>query len=239
LKRTFWNWIKNENGRTLYLEGPIAEESWYGDEVTPKQFKSELMNETGDLTIWVNSPGGDVFAAAQIYNMLMDYPGKVTVKIDGIAASAASVIAMAGGEVLMSPVSMLMVHNPLALAFGDTVEMEKTISMLNEVKEAIVSAYELKSGLSRAKISRLMDNESWMNARKAVELGFADGILFTDAQNAPESKGIIFSNLTVTNSLLSKLPQRPKPPDPEPQPENQIPSTTVESLEKRLFLIQP
>jgi len=169
LKRTFWNWVKNENGRTLYLEGPIAEESWLGDEVTPKQFKAELMNESGDITIWVNSPGGDVFAAAQIYNMLMDYPGKVTVKIDGIAASAASVVAMAGAEVLMSPVSMLMIHNPLALAFGDTVEMEKTIAMLNEVKEAIVSAYELKTGMSRAKISRLMDNESWMNARKAVE----------------------------------------------------------------------
>lgn len=237
MKRHFWNWIKNENGRTLYLEGPIAEESWYGDEVTPKQFKAELMNEIGDITIWVNSPGGDVFAAAQIYNMLMDFPGKVTVKIDGIAASAASVIAMAGGEVLMSPVSCLMIHNPLALAFGDTVEMEKTIAMLNEVKESIISAYEIKSGLSRAKISRLMDNESWMNARKAVELGFADGILFSDAQVATDGEGIIFSNLTVTNSLMQKLPQRPKPPDPEPQ--THIPSTTVESLEKRLFLIQP
>lgn len=239
MKRTFWNWVKNENGRTLYLEGPIAEETWYGDEVTPKQFKSELMNETGDLTIWVNSPGGDVFAAAQIYNMLMDYPGKVTIKIDGIAASAASVIAMAGGEVLMSPVSMLMIHNPMTIAFGDTVEMEKAIAMLSEVKESIINSYELKTGMSRAKISRLMDNETWMNAKKAVEMGFADGILFSDLQDAPDSEGIIFSKLAVTNSLLSKLPQRAKPPDPEPQINNQIPSTTVESLEKRLFLIQP
>jgi len=237
LKRHFWNWIKNESGRTLYLEGPIAEESWLDDAITPKQFKAELMRETGDITVWINSPGGCVFAAAQIYNMLMDFPGKVTVKIDGIAASAASVIAMAGGEVLMSPVSMLMCHNPLALAFGDTVEMEKTIAMLNEVKESIISAYEIKSGLSRAKISRLMDNESWMNARKAVELGFADGILFSDAQDTPDSEGIIFSNLAITNSLMSKLPQRPKPPDHATN--NQTPSTTVESLEKRLFLIQP
>ena len=237
MKRNFWNWIKNENGRTLYLEGPIAEESWYGDEVTPKQFKSELMSETGDITIWVNSPGGDVFSAAQIYNMLMDYPGKVTIKIDGIAASAASVIAMAGSEVLMSPVSCLMIHNPLALAFGDTVEMEKTIAMLNEVKESIINAYEIKSGLSRAKIARLMDAETWMNARKAVELGFADGILFADVQDAPESEGIIFSNLAVTNSLMRKLPQRPKPPDSEQENNIQIQSTPVESLEKRLFLI--
>lgn len=237
MNRKFWNWIKNENGRTLQLEGPIAEESWYGDEVTPKQFKAELMNEIGDITIWINSPGGDVFAAAQIYNMLMDYPGKVTIKIDGLAASAASVIAMAGGEVLMSPVSMLMCHNPMTIAFGDTVEMEKAIAMLSEVKESIINAYELKTGMSRAKISRLMDNETWMNAKKAVELGFADGILFSDFSSSPESDGIIFSNLAVTNSLMRKLPQRPNPPDPEPQ--NQIPTTTVESLEKRLFLIQP
>lgn len=236
-RNKFWNWIKNENGRTLHLEGPIAEESWLDDAITPKQFKADLMSETGDITIWVNSPGGDVFAAAQIYNMLMDYPGKVTVKIDGIAASAASVIAMAGGEVLMSPVSCLMIHNPLALAFGDTVEMEKTIAMLNEVKESIINAYQIKSGLSRAKISRLMTDETWMNARKAVELGFADGILFSDIQDAPDSEGIIFSNLAVTNSILKKLPQRPKAPDPEP--ETTIPSTTVESLQKRLFLIQP
>jgi len=237
LNRKFWNWIKNENGRTLHLEGPIAEESWYGDEVTPKQFKAELMNEIGDITIWINSPGGDVFAAAQIYNMLMDYPGKVTIKIDGLAASAASVIAMAGGEVLMSPVSMLMCHNPMTIAFGDTVEMEKAITMLSEVKESIINAYELKTGMSRAKISRLMDNETWMNAKKAVELGFADGILFSDFSSSLEGEGIIFSNLAVTNSLMRKLPQRPNPPDPEPQ--NQIPTTTVESLEKRLFLIQP
>ena len=115
------------------------------------------MSGEGDITIWINSPGGDVFAANQIYNMLMDYKGKVTVKIDGIAASAASVIAMAGGDVLMSPVSMIMIHNPATIAIGDTEEMEKAIAMLEEIKESIINAYELKTGLSRAKISHLMD----------------------------------------------------------------------------------
>ncbi len=111
MHKKFWNWVKNEDGaRTLYLDGAIAEESWLGDEVTPKQFKSELTSGEGNITVWINSPGGDVFAASQIYNMLMDYKGNVTVKIDGIAASAASVIAMAGGEVYMSPVSMLMIR---------------------------------------------------------------------------------------------------------------------------------
>ena len=109
--------------------------------------------------------------------MLMDYKGNVTVKIDGIAASAASVIAMAGNKVLMSPVSMLMIHNPMTIAMGDSAEMQKAIEMLSEVKESIMNAYEIKTGMSRAKISHLMDAETWMNANKAVELGFADGIL--------------------------------------------------------------
>ncbi len=122
--RKFWNWVRNENGeRTLYLDGVIAEETWWGDEVTPKMFKDDLLSGSGDITVWINSPGGDVFAAAQIYNMLMDYAGQITVKIDGLAASAASVIAMAGGEVQMSPVSMMMIHNPATIAIGDSEEI--------------------------------------------------------------------------------------------------------------------
>ena len=158
--------------RTLYLNGTIAEESWYEDDVTPKLFKDELMSGTGDITVFINSPGGDCVAAAQIYNMLMDYKGNVTVKIDGIAASAASVIAMAGTKVLMSPVSLMMIHNPLTVAIGVSEEMKKAIDMLSEVKESIINAYELKTGLSRAKLSHMMDSETWMNAQKALELGF-------------------------------------------------------------------
>lgn len=230
MHRKFWNWVRNEDGfRTLYLDGAIAEESWLGDEVTPRQFKSELMSSDGDITVWINSPGGDVFAASQIYNMLMDYKGKVTVKIDGIAASAASVIAMAGGEVYMSPVSMLMIHNPMTIAIGDTGEMAKAIAMLDEVKESIINAYEIKSGLSRARISHLMDAESWFNAKKAVELGFADDIMFA-GESPPgieASDGLIFSRQAVLNSTLSKLPKPDKP------------KTPIESLQKRLFLLKP
>lgn len=231
MHRKFWNWVRNEDGaRTLYLDGAIAEESWLGDEITPKQFKSELLSGEGDITIWINSPGGDVFAASQIYNMLMDYKGNVSVKIDGIAASAASVIAMAGGEVLMSPVSMLMIHNPMTIAIGDTEEMEKAIAMLAEVKESIINAYELKSGLSRARISHLMDAESWFNAKKAVELGFADDILFTGAAppGAEVVDGLIFSRQAVANSILRKLPHKEKNT-----------GTPIESLQKRLFLLKP
>ncbi len=231
MHKKFWNWVKNEDGlRTLYLDGAIAEESWLGDEITPKQFKNELLSGEGNITIWINSPGGDVFAASQIYNMLMEYKGNVTVKIDGIAASAASVIAMAGGEVLMSPVSMLMIHNPMTIAIGDTGEMAKAIAMLSEVKESIINAYEIKTGLSRARISHLMDAESWFNAKKAVELGFADDILFTgEAPPGVEvSDGLIFSRQVVTNSILRKLSHEEK--------NTGIP---IESLHKRLFLLKP
>ena len=206
MNRKFWNWVRNEDGRTLYLDGAIAEETWYGDEITPKLFKAELLESAGDVTVWINSPGGDIFAAAQIYNLLMEYPGKVTVKIDGIAASAASVVAMAGKQVLMSPVSMLMIHNPITIAFGDAIEMERAVGMLGEVKESILNAYELKTGLSRTRLSHLMDAETWFNAKKAVELGFADGILFSDANPAPEGEGILFSPHAVTRSILNRLP---------------------------------
>lgn len=183
MKRKFWNWIKNQDEggaemRTLFLNGEISDETWFGDEVTPEIFRKELESGKGPINVWINSPGGDVFAAAQIYNMLMDYPYDVTVMIDGLAASAASVIAMAGTKVQMSPVAMMMIHNPATIAIGDSEEMKKAVKMLDEVKESIMNAYEIKTGLVREKISRLMDAESWFNAKKAVELGFADEILF-------------------------------------------------------------
>ena len=186
-----WNWTNQtdnpkENGRTLFLHGTIADESWYDDDVTPQLFKDDLYADSGDVTVWLNSPGGDCVAAAQIYNMLKEYPGNVTIKIDGIAASAASLIAMVGDNILMSPVSMMMIHNPLTMAIGNADDMQKAAAMLDEVKESIINAYELKTGLSRAKLSHLMDDETWMNAVKAVELGFADGILYRDADKDDE-----------------------------------------------------
>ena len=231
-KKKFWKWknrtVLNQETqepiqeRTLFLNGTIAEESWFDDDVTPQVFKEELCSGSGDITVWINSPGGDCVAAAQIYNMLMDYPGNVTVKIDGIAASAASVIAMAGTRVLVSPVSMMMIHNPATVAFGDTAEMEKAISMLSEVKESIINAYEIKTGLSRAKLSHLMDAETWMDANKAVELGFADEIMrrSTESDGAPApTVSMLYSKANVVNSLMEKIAAKcaiePKPAVPE------------------------
>jgi len=207
----FWRWVKNESGddRCLYLNGAIADEAWgFGDEVTPQAFKAELLSGAGNITVWINSPGGDVFAAAQIYTMLKEYPGKVTVKIDGMAASAASVIAMAGDDVLMSPVSYMLIHNPATIAIGDGAEMLRTKAMLDEIKEGIVNAYEAKTKMLRIQISQLMDAESCFNAKKAVELGFADGVLYSDNQPTNNSEPVIFYRATVTNSIISRLQQK-------------------------------
>ena len=229
MKRKFWNWVRNEGEkRTLLLDGEISDETWFGDEVTPAIFREELHAAKGDVVLWINSPGGDCFAAAQIYNMLMDYLGSVTVKIDGLAASAASVIAMAGSTVEISPVGMVMIHNPMTISIGDVQEMERAIALLAEVKESIINAYEIKTGMSRAKISRLMDAETWMNAKKAVGLGFADAVL-NGEKNRPisdEADGLIFSRAAVTNSLLLKFGQG-----------KQLNKVDAESLKRRLFSI--
>ena len=229
--KRFWNWVKDETteSRTLYLNGAIAEESWFDDDVTPQAFKADLFAGEGDITIWLNSPGGDCIAASQIYAMLMDYRGNVTVKIDGIAASAASVIAMAGTKVMMAPTALMMIHNPLTVAIGDSEEMQKAIAMLDEVKESIINAYEIKTGQSRAKISRLMDAETWLNANKAIELGFADGIL-EDEKKRIQAGDVTyaFSRRAVTNSLLNKLSLNKAP---------EKTGTPIESLDKRLTLI--
>ena len=271
--KKFWNWRKVKNQepevteRILELNGTIAEESWFDDDVTPQLFKDELNSGTGDITVWINSPGGDCVAAAQIYNMLSSYKGRVTVKIDGIAASAASVIAMAGDTVLVSPVSMLMIHNPATIAWGDHAEMQKAIDMLSEVKESIINAYVLKTGLSRPKLSHLMDAETWMDANKAVELGFADEIMMR-AKAEPEEDGgdaseedeeeekekkfppapssMLFSSRAANNALLNKLAAKygGEKPKADIQAQAQIPAPetetgrSVDALMERLNLLK-
>ena len=231
--RKFWSFSDEGNIRSLRIEGQIADETWFGDEVTPQLFKNDLNAGKGDITLWINSPGGDVFAAAQIYNMLMDYKGNVHVIIDGLAASAASVIAMAGTTVSMSPVAMMMIHNPWTIAQGEAKDMEKVIEMLGEIKESIMNAYELRTGLSRAKISHLMDSESWFNTRKAVELGFADKILFGKDEHKEELElsSYSFSRATADHNLVVKL-------QAELDSFKLLPTTPLNQLRKRLDLLK-
>lgn len=235
-RKKFWKWknrAENENPeeRVLELYGTIAEESWFDDDVTPAMFKSELLSGSGPVTIWLNSPGGDCIAASQIYSMLMDYKGDITVKIDGIAASAASVIAMAGTKVLMAPTALMMIHNPATAAFGDHVDMEKAIEMLSEVKESIINAYEIKTSLSHTQLSHMMDDTTWMNAKKAIELGFADGIL-EDSKSVPETDAYAFSSKAVEKALINRICAKAKPKAQEPA------GRSVDDLKKRLAAIK-
>ena len=237
MKRKFWNWVRDQDTgeRVLRLNGPIAEQTWLGDEVTPTIFRDELNSADGDITVWLNSPGGDVFAASQIYTMLMEYTGNVKVKIDGLAASAASIVAMSGTTVEMSPVSMMMIHNPATIAIGDTEEMKAAIKMLDEVKEGIINAYALKTNLPHDKLANMMTAETWMNAKKAVELGFADGILYSDNgeetadTNSDGIEPVAFSRMAVTNSLIDQLRGKKLS-----APDNRV---SAEQLHKRLNLL--
>ena len=213
-------------------------------------FHDELFAGKGPVTVWLNSPGGDCIAASQIYTMLMDYKDDVTIKIDGIAASAASVIAMAGTKVLMAPTALMMIHNPMTMAYGNQADMEKAIEMLDEVKESIMNAYEIKTSLSRAKLSHLMDSETWMNANKAIELGFADDILKDSKKDAADIPAYAFSGKETETRLMNKLTAHYKPKDKGMTPAQaaaipaakEIPAQagkTYDELMTRLNLIKP
>lgn len=181
----FWKWSNSvsSNNQELILDGPIASDTWWGDEVTPDLFRGELKQHAGDLTVVINSPGGDVFAGLAIYNALVNHNGNVTVRVDGLAASIASVIAMAGDKIIMSPGSMIMIHRPSVCAMGTVDDMEKAKDVLMKIEEGITPIYAKRTGLDEDKIAELLEAETWMLADKAVELGFAD-----EVSEAPEKQ---------------------------------------------------
>ena len=220
--KRFWNWSGPQNQRVLTINGTIAEDSWVDDEVTPQVFQDELSQGKGPINLWLNSPGGDCVAASRIYTMLMNYPDDVNVKIDGIAASAASVIAMAGTKVSMAPTAMIMIHNPLTIVGGQKEDLDQAAQMLAETKESIINAYELKTNLPREKISSMMDDETWMNVNKAIELGFADDML---GQNKDITDCYSYSDKQSDLVVLNKLKRTSQ---------NTI---SVKSLQKRLSLL--
>ena len=157
----FWkfeNKVSSEGSSNLYLDGEISSQTWWGDEITPEEFRNELRQMKGDLTVHINSPGGDVFAGVTIYNALKDYhKGKVVVKVDGLAASIASVIAMAGDEIVMSPGSMMMIHNPWSVGIGSSDELRKAADTLDQIKDSILPIHTERSGLAEDEVKELMD----------------------------------------------------------------------------------
>ncbi|MDK8087243.1 Clp protease ClpP [Lactobacillus paragasseri] len=220
--KRFWNWKQNGDQRQLAISGVIAPDSWVHDDVSPQVFQDELNESQDPIDLWLNSPGGDCVAASRIYTMLMNYPDDVNVKIDGIAASAASVIAMAGTKVSMAPTAMIMIHNPLTIVGGQKEDLDQAAQMLTETKESIINAYELKTNLPREKISTMMDNETWMNVNKAIELGFADAML-GDNKNVTDCYS--YSDKQSDLVLLNKLKPKAKS------------TISVKSLQKRLSLL--
>lgn len=183
MPKEFWKFKNEAESETaeLYLYGEISDVSWWGDEVTPRQFHEDLVKCEGkDLAVHINSPGGDVFAAQAIYTQLKNYTGKVTMYIDGMCASAATIIACAGNAVIMPANTIYMIHNPKSAMLGyfDAPELDKISASLGAVKQTIVNVYlsRVQGALSEVQIKHKMDAEEWMTAETAKSYGFVDEI---------------------------------------------------------------
>lgn len=219
---SFWNFVnspENDNEVELRIEGDIVcgddawLYEWFGIQVASKNaFRSELSKQKGkNITLWVDSDGGDVFAATGMYNALMEHKkdgAKITSKTEK-AMSAATIPIMAADERLVAPGSMTMIHNPLTGARGYASDLRKTADVLDEVKEAILNAYQLGTGKTREEVSMMMDNETYMSARTAITEGFATGMLYDNQPPAePIENAFMFSRqLSIQNSITDSMKQ--------------------------------
>lgn len=202
----FWNLRSAEDSESgepeIEFYGPISEYSWFGDEITPKLFKDDLEKHGGGgpVTIRIHSPGGDVFAASAIRAMIVDYPGRVTTRIDGLCASAATYVAMAGDHVVMQDSAFFMIHDPWTITIGGVEELKTTIDFLKTIKNGIVETYQNKTHLEAEELERMMSNETWMTARQAQEKGFVDEVV--SVSDAKPFK-LQLQNMAVLNCLNS------------------------------------
>lgn len=211
-KKKFWQFraATTKNSAELLLYGPISEYSWWGDEVTPKEFADDLkaLGDITDLTVRINSGGGDVFAGQAIHNLLKSHKAKVTVYIDGLAASIASVIAMAGDTIIMPRNAMMMIHNPWTIGIGNANDFRKLAEDLDKIRESLIAAYQTKTGMDRDELIALMDAETWLTADEAIQYGFADQM-----DSAKQVAASMKSGVLVMNGLqfdLSKFKNRPQ-----------------------------
>lgn len=211
MKKRFWQFRAAAEAGVgeLLIYGPISDVTWYGDEVTPAQFREDLqaLGDVDEIRVYINSPGGDVFAGQTIHSMLARHPATITVYVDGLAASAASLIAMAGDVVIMPKNAMMMVHNPSALVWGEAEDMRHMADALDKIRDSMVAAYRAKTGLDDEQIIELLDAETWMTAEEAVELGFADKV-----EEAKQVAATIHGDKVVINGVEMDL-SRYKLPD--------------------------
>jgi ATP-dependent Clp protease protease subunit len=221
LKNKFWA-FKNatkDKPAELALYGPISSESWWGDEVTPKQFKEDLdaLGDVDELSVYINSDGGDVFAGQAIHSMLRRHKAKITVYVDGLAASIASVVAMAGDVIRMPRNAMMMIHNPWTIALGNAEDFRKMAEDLDKIRESIITTYQDKSGMDKDKIVELMDAETWLTAEEAVEYGLADELEETKAVAASLDSGALVVNGQRMDLSRYKHPPQLAPEAHEPE----------------------
>lgn len=210
----FWqvrNQSESESGEgEIWFYGNISEYSWWGDEVTPALMKYDLDQFKGkDITVRIHSGGGDVFAASAIRAMLMAYPGKVTTRIEGLCASAATYVAMAGDRVMMQDSAFFMIHDPWALVIGGVKELGAAIRMLKTIKNGIVETYQGRTGLEEDELAKMMEAETWMTAQDAKEKGFVDEVITNDLA-AEFAQLATKANMAVANALrdFEKVPER-------------------------------
>lgn len=215
--KKFWQFkaAAEDKPAELLLYGHISSVSWWDDEVTPKQFKKDLddLGDVEEISVFVNSGGGDVFAGQAIYSMLKRHKATINVYIDGLAASIASVVAMAGDTIYMPKNAMMMIHNPYTFAFGDSSEFRKMADTLDQVREGIITTYLDKTGMDKQEIIDLMDAETWMTAEEAVEYGFAD-----ELEAAKQVAASIKDNLLIMNGQEFDLRKFQNPPKMEHLP---------------------
>lgn len=224
-KPKFWD-FKNKDKDTgeLMLYGDISSSSWYGDEVTPKDFKKDLdaLGDIKDLNIYINSGGGDVFAGQAIYSMLNRHLASKTVYVDGLAASIASVIAMAGDKIIMPKNAMMMIHNAWTIAAGSKEDFRKLADDMEKIDESIVSVYADKTGLEIDEIKELMNAETWMTAEDAKGKGFVDEI-----EQEKKVAASIEGGFFMLNGQRFELSRYKNPPAIEPNTEL-IETTTLD-----------
>lgn len=210
-KKQFWSFkAKSDSVAELHLYGDISSSSWWGDEVTPTQFKADLdaLGDVAEINIFINSDGGDVFAGQAIHSMMKRHKAKINIYVDGLAASIASVIAMAGDKVYMPRNAMMMLHNPWTWSYGNAGDFRKLADDLDAIRESMIAAYQDKSGLDREKIIEILDAETWLTAEEAVEYGFADEVESSKEIAASVKNGVLSVNGQEMD--LSKFRNSPK-----------------------------
>lgn len=207
----FWNVMKNEEEKSaeLILYGSIGSDE-YWDDISDKAFKQDIENldDVENITLHINSPGGSVFSAVAIANTLKNHKAKITANIDGLAASAATIITSACDTVKMPKNALFMIHNPITFAYGNNQDMQKTLEMLDKVKDSIIETYLNKAKTDRETLSELMDNETWMSAEEAKEYGFIDEILDENVEKEVIENKLIINNMAFDISRFKNFKEK-------------------------------